>query len=417
MTLNASASANPLQPDTAFGVTGTVDAGAVSARWTHGAEVVQPLIGLRVGEVRPLVSAAVLMRDAPITSRAAALVSTTRAAIADVLSGMDDRLIVIVGPCSIDDTPAALEFGRRLKVLADRHADHLIVVMRTYLEKARTSVGWKGLINDPDLDHSCHVNKALNLARQLLLALNENGVPTGTEFLDMHFAPHILDLVSWASIGARTVESPIHRQLASGLPMPVGFKNRRDGSIEAAIDALQTARAPHWIPIVSDDGNSALVRTTGNDSGHVVLRGGVHSGPNYAPEHVAHACAQLASRGLAERVMIDCSHDNSCKNHIRQLTVAAAVSEQVASETGHIVGTMLESYLVEGRQEFLAGRERVYGQSITDSCLSLEQTSPLLDLLARAQHIRHKRNRDGRDRHSRAVATPRTYSSKGAFHE
>lgn len=366
-----------------------------------------PPTGLRVLEVRPLVSPAFLMHEIPVSPRAAAVVSKTRSSIADVLAGRDDRLVVIVGPCSIHDVGASFEYGARLKELAGRYADHLILVMRSYFEKARTSVGWKGFISDPDLDYTCEVNKALRMARRFLLELNEIGVPAGAELLDMQVTPHLIDLVSWASIGARTVESPIHRQLASGLPMPVGFKNRRDGSIEAAIDAVQTARAPHWFPSVTEDGTSALIRTAGNDTAHIVLRGGVRSGPNYAREHVAQACTQLASRALPQTLMIDCSHDNSRKDHLRQLAVASSISEQVASGASHVCGAMVESHLVEGRQDLVAGRDAVYGQSITDSCLSVEQTEPVLELLARAQQIRHRRN-CYRDRRAHAAPDPIT---------
>jgi 3-deoxy-7-phosphoheptulonate synthase len=297
---------------------------------------------------------------------------------------------VIVGPCSIHDPAAALDYAGRLAVLARRHADHLIVLMRTYFEKPRTSVGWKGLINDPDLDESYRINKGLRLARTLLLDINNLGLPTASEFLDTQIPQHIADLTSWVAIGARTTESQVHRELASGLSTPVGFKNGTDGNVGIAVDAVLAARSSHWFPSVTKQGVSAISQTTGNETCHVILRGGTRTGPNYSGEHVRDCCARLAAKGLREAVMIDCSHGNSEKDHLRQAAVAASICEQVASGSRQIFGAMLESHLVEGRQDYTPGRPAVYGQSITDACLSLTQTEPLLEQLAQAQSDREK---------------------------
>jgi 3-deoxy-7-phosphoheptulonate synthase len=294
----------------------------------------------------------------------------------------------VVGPCSIHDANAALEYATRLKPMADRYADHLIVVMRTYFEKPRTSVGWKGLINDPDLDESFHINKGLRIARRLLLDVNDMGLPTASEFLDTQIPQHIADLTSWVAIGARTTESQVHRELASGLSMPVGFKNSTDGGIQTAVDAVLSARSPHLFPSVTKQGVSAIFQTTGNDTCHVILRGGSRTGPNYAAEHVRDVCARLQAHGLRETVMIDCSHGNSQKDHRKQKDVAEAIAEQVTAGSWRIFGAMIESHLVEGRQTYLPNVQAVYGQSITDACISLEQTEPLLERLARAQDAR-----------------------------
>jgi 3-deoxy-7-phosphoheptulonate synthase len=343
---------------------------------------------LRIRDVRPLIPPAILLEEIPASERASNVVADTRLSIADIVSGRDRRLLVVVGPCSIHDTKAALEYGERLKGLADRFAGALVVVMRSYFEKPRTVVGWKGLINDPDLDGSYHINKGLRLARKLLLDLNDLGLPTGSEFLDTQIPQHIADLTSWVAIGARTTESQVHRELASGLSMPVGFKNSTDGSTEIAIDAIVTARSQHWFPSVTKQGVSAIFQTVGNDACHVILRGGTRTGPNYGPEHVTKVCGRLAQRGLPESVMVDCSHGNSRKNYRNQVEVALALCDQIASGSRHILGTMLESHLVEGRQDYVPGQPAVYGQSITDGCLSLKQTEPLLEAFATAQQKR-----------------------------
>ena len=346
---------------------------------------------LRITQVRPLIPPAILLEEIPITEGASNIISDTRLAVANALEGLDPRLVVIAGPCSIHDTNAALEYAERLVRLAERYAGHLIIVMRSYFEKPRTSIGWKGLINDPDLDESFHINKGLRLARRLLLEVNNMGLPTASEFLDTQIPQHIADLTSWVAIGARTTESQVHRELASGLSMPVGFKNGTDGNTQTAVDAVLTAGSPHWFPSVTKQGVSAIFQTTGNDTCHVILRGGTRTGPNYDAEHVSKVCARLASKGLREAVMIDCSHGNSHKDHRRQAEVAASISEQVSSGSWQIFGAMLESHLVEGRQDYAPGRPLVHGQSITDACLSLVQTEPLLEQLAKAQQARGAR--------------------------
>ena len=345
---------------------------------------------LRIRDVRPLIPPAILLEEIPITERASNVVADARAAIGALISGEDDRLLVVVGPCSIHDVGAALEYGARLKPLADRYADELLIVMRAYFEKPRTAVGWKGLINDPDLDESFHINKGLRLARKLLLDLNDMGLATGSEFLDTQIPQHIADLTSWVAIGARTTESQVHRELASGLSMPVGFKNSTDGSTQVAVDAVQAARSPHWFPSVTKQGVSAIFRTTGNPSCHVILRGGSRTGPNYDSEHVAKVCERLRARQLAARVMIDCSHGNSLKDHLKQPGVAQAIGEQIEAGSSNIFGAMLESHLIEGRQDYVPGRPAVHGQSITDACLSFEQTEPILERLAVAQRVRRQ---------------------------
>ena len=343
---------------------------------------------LRITEVRPLIPPAILLEELPITERISNVVSDARQAIGAAVLGRDPRLVVIAGPCSIHDTKAALEYAERLHTLAQRYKDHLIVAMRSYFEKPRTSVGWKGLINDPDLDESYHINKGLRLARQLLLDVNDMGLPTASEFLDTQVPQHIADLTSWVAIGARTTESQVHRELASGLSMPVGFKNGTDGNTQTAVDAVVAARSPHWFPSVTKQGVSAIFQTTGNDTCHVILRGGTRTGPNYDAEHVAKVCAKLAAKGLRETVMVDCSHGNSLKDPAKQAEVAASIAEQVASGSWRIFGTMIESHLVEGRQDYAPGRNAMYGQSITDACISLAQTEPLLEQLAKAQQTR-----------------------------
>jgi len=350
--------------------------------------MIRPTDDLRIRDVRPLIPPAILLEEIPISERASNVVADARAAIAAILSGEDRRLLVVAGPCSIHDTRAAFEYAQRLKTIADRFAGRLLIVMRSYFEKPRTSVGWKGLINDPDLDESFHINKGLRLARTLLVDINDLGLPTGSEFLDTQIPQHIADLTSWVAIGARTAESQVHRELASGLSMPVGFKNSTDGSTQIAVDAVFTARSPHWFPSVTKQGVSAIFQTAGNDTCHVILRGGTRTGPNYGPEHISKVSARLAARGLRESVMIDCSHGNSLKDHRKQAEVAGALCDQIAAGSRLIFGVMLESHLVEGRQDYVPGQPAVYGQSITDACISLDQTEPILEQLARAQEAR-----------------------------
>jgi len=346
---------------------------------------------LRITQVRPLLPPAVLIEELPCSDAASNVVANSRQAIANAINGIDPRLVVIVGPCSVHDPRAAIEYAERLLPMAARYAEHLITVMRAYFEKPRTSVGWKGLINDPDLDESFHINTGLRLARKLLLDANNLGLPTASEFLDTQIPQHIADLTSWVAIGARTTESQVHRELASGLSMPVGFKNSTDGTTQTAVDAVLSARSPHLFPSVTKQGVAAIFQTSGNDTCHVILRGGSRTGPNYHAKDVAETCKKLAARGLQETVMIDCSHGNSSKDHRRQADVARSIAEQVAAGSWSIFGAMLESHLVEGRQDYVVGEPAVYGQSITDACISLEQTEPLLDMLAKAQRTRGPR--------------------------
>jgi 3-deoxy-7-phosphoheptulonate synthase len=344
----------------------------------------QPTDDLRIRAVRPLLPPAILAEEIPLSERAAAIISDARSRITNAIHGRSDQLIVVVGPCSIHDPGSALDYGTRLLAIAERYKDHLLVVMRTYFEKPRTTVGWKGLINDPDIDNSFHINKGLRMARSLLRDLAEMGLPAGTEFLDITVPQHIADLVSWGAIGARTTESQIHRELASGLSMPIGFKNATTGDVRIAIDAVEAARHPHWFQGTTKQGISAILQTTGNPDCHVILRGGSRSGPNYAATHVERASAELAKKGLPSRVMVDCSHGNSEKQHLRQVDVAEDLAAQLAPGGSPIFGVMVESNLVEGRQDYIPGKSSTYGQSITDACLALDQTEPILDRLARA---------------------------------
>jgi len=354
-------------------------------------EMLQRTDDLRITETRPLIPPAILLEEIPVSETASNVVSDARRAVSEVIAGRDPRLVVIAGPCSVHDTRAALEYASKLKALADRYAGHLLVLMRSYFEKPRTSVGWKGLINDPDLDESFHINKGLRLARQLLLDVNELGLPTASEFLDVQIPQHIADLTSWVAIGARTTESQVHRELASGLSMPVGFKNGTDGNTQTAVDAVLAARSPHWFPSVTKQGVSAIFHTTGNESCHVILRGGSRTGPNFDAEHVAEVCARLVKHKLPDTVMIDCSHGNSHKDHTKQQIAAASICEQVAAGSWSVFGAMIESHLVEGRQEYVQGKPAVYGQSITDACISIEQTEPIFEQLAAAQQKRGRR--------------------------
>lgn len=344
----------------------------------------RPTDDLRIRDVRPLIPPAILLEEIPISERASNVVADARASIASILDGRDRRLLVVAGPCSIHDPASALDYGGRLKALAAPLADALLVVMRAYFEKPRTVVGWKGLINDPDLDESYHINKGLRLARRLLLDVNELGLPTGSEFLDTQIPQHIADLTSWVAIGARTAESQVHRELASGLSAPVGFKNGTDGDTQVAIDAVLAARRQHWFPGVTKQGVSAILQTTGNESCHVILRGGTRTGPNYHEADVASVCASLAASGLPPRVMVDCSHGNSQREAKRQAVVAAEVCRQVASGSQHVLGVMLESHIVDGRQEASPGAELRYGQSITDACINIDETAEILGGLAEA---------------------------------
>ncbi|HPR44895.1 MAG TPA: 3-deoxy-7-phosphoheptulonate synthase [Ottowia sp.] len=340
----------------------------------------------RIRAVRPLLTPALLEERLPAPDAAQQLVEASRAAISRVLHGRDDRLVVVVGPCSIHDHAQALDYARRLKAEADRLTGELLVVMRVYFEKPRTTVGWKGYINDPHLDGSFAINEGLELARRLLLEVLEIGLPVGTEFLDLLSPQFISDLVSWGAIGARTTESQSHRQLASGLSCPVGFKNGTDGGLKVATDAIVAARAEHAFMGMTKMGQAAVFETRGNDDCHVILRGG--KAPNYSKADVDAACALLKGAGLREQVMIDVSHANSSKQHARQVLVAGEVAAQVAAGDTRIMGVMIESHLEEGRQDIVPGQPLKPGVSVTDACISFAQTVPVLDELAAAVRAR-----------------------------
>lgn len=342
----------------------------------------------RIGAVRPLITPALLQERVPVGDNTLALVENSRVAIANVLHGRDDRLIVVVGPCSIHDHDQAIEYAHLLKAQADAMGDDLLIVMRAYFEKPRTTVGWKGYINDPHLDGSFAINEGLERARRLLLELTTLGLPTGTEFLDLLSPQYIADLIAWGAIGARTTESQSHRQLASGLSCPVGFKNGTDGSIKVAADAVLAARAPHAFMGMTKMGVAAIFETRGNDDCHVILRGGKE--PNYSAAHVAASCDALRAAGLREQVMIDVSHGNSSKQHQRQVVVANDVAAQIAAGEQRITGVMIESHLEEGRQDQAPGVPLKRGVSITDACIGFSQTVPVLQTLAAA--VRERRN-------------------------
>jgi 3-deoxy-7-phosphoheptulonate synthase len=339
----------------------------------------------RIEQVVPLVTPALMLHELPLTDERSDVVTRGRDDIAAILDGHDDRLLVVVGPCSVHDVDAALDYARRLSAVAAELSDDLCIGMRVYFEKPRTTTGWKGLINDPRLDDSHDVNTGLRLARGLLLEVLSVGLWIGCEFLDPIIPQYISDTVSWGAIGARTAESQIHRQLGSGLSMPVGFKNGTDGNVQVAVDACRAAAAPHAFAGVDVTGTPAILHTSGNEDCHVILRGG-RGAPNYAPDSIAAALARLRAAGLPERLLVDCSHDNSGKDHTRQPSVAAAVAAQVAAGNRAINGVMLESFLVEGRQDL--GEELIYGRSITDECMSWETTTGVLGELAAAVRAR-----------------------------
>ena len=343
-----------------------------------------PTSDLHVVETRPLVPPAVLHGELPITEKAARTVQRARERIKAILHGGDRRQLVIVGPCSVHDGEAAREYAEAILEAQKRHREDLEIVMRVYFEKPRTTVGWKGMINDPHLDGSYDINTGLRRARGLLLHLAEMGLPAATELLDPVVPQYIADLISWTAIGARTTESQTHREMASGLSMPIGFKNGTDGSVATAINAMEAAARPHHFLGISQQGNAAIVSTTGNPDGHLVLRGG-KDGPNYALAAVEAAAAQLARDGLPARLMVDCSHGNSNKDYRRQAEVLREVAAQVRGGSIHGMGVMLESHLVEGNQKISADLNQLtYGQSITDACINLPTTLELLDELASA---------------------------------
>lgn len=333
---------------------------------------------LRIVKTRPLLAPAILAEEIPLTEEVSATVAAARRTIEAILDGSDPRLLVVVGPCSVHDTKAALEYASRLKPIADALSAALFIVMRVYFEKPRTVVGWKGLINDPDLDESYHINKGLRLARRLLADILALGVPAGTEFLDTTFGQFYTDLISWGAIGARTAESQIHRELASGLSMPVGIKNRTDGNVQVAVDAILAARSRHLFPSLTKEGAPAILETSGNPYAHLVLRGGTESGPNFDRASIEHAAGLLRAASLPEVLMVDCSHGNSEKDASRQIDVANALMAHLKEVP--VRALMIESNLIAGRQN----APLTYGQSITDACLGFDETAALLYRLADA---------------------------------
>jgi 3-deoxy-7-phosphoheptulonate synthase len=336
---------------------------------------------VRIASLRPLIPPAILMEELPLGEAEIDTVAASRAAVGAIVDGSDDRLLVIVGPCSIHDPAAALDYAGRLEPLIRALDRQLCIVMRTYFEKPRTTVGWKGLINDPDLDGRFAINRGLRIARKFLCDVVRLGVPTATEFLDPITPQFVADIVSWGAIGARTTESQVHRELASGLSMPVGFKNGTGGSIQIAVDAVRSSASPHHFLSVTKQGLAAIVATRGNPHCHVILRGG-SSGPNYGADAVGAAAAALTKAGLRPSLMVDCSHANSEKDPSRQPEVARAIGEQIAGGSRAIFGTMIESFLIAGRQDVNPDRPLTYGQSITDGCIGWDDTRLVLERLA-----------------------------------
>jgi 3-deoxy-7-phosphoheptulonate synthase len=363
-----------------------------------------PILNRRIAEVTPLISPQSLREDLSLSRANASLVRTSRNAVSNVLDGSDDRVLVIVGPCSVHDPEAAIDYAEHLRRTAGELEEHLLILMRVYFEKPRTTVGWKGLMYDPRLDGSHRVDEGLVMARGLLMAILSLGLPVGCEFLDPITPQYIADAVSWGAIGARTSQSQIHRQLASGLSMPLGFKNSTDGDVQSAIDGVSAAAKPHVFPGIADDGAAAVIATKGNPECHVVLRGGEHE-PNYAKDQVAEVCQRLSRVGLLERVLIDASHGNSGKDHRRQSKVAREVAARISEGEFALLGVMLESFLVSGRQELDPGppTQLRYGQSITDACMGWDETAEILNELARAVSMRRTRQGAG----SKPTPSPR----------
>lgn len=343
---------------------------------------------VRINKVKELLPPVAVLEKFPATEVASSTTFNARKAIHNILNGNDDRLLVIVGPCSIHDTEAAIEYGKKLKVLRDQLGDKLEIVMRVYFEKPRTTVGWKGLINDPYLNDTFKINDGLRMGRKLLLDLTDMGMPTASEFLDMISPQYVADLISWGAIGARTTESQVHRELSSGISCPVGFKNGTDGNIKIASDAIRSASASHHFLSVTKYGHSAIIETAGNPDCHIILRGGKE--PNYSADHVKAIKYELTANGLPAKVMIDFSHANSSKQFQRQKVVATDVAQQMANGEDAIFGVMIESHLVEGRQDLIDGVAPTYGQSITDACIGWEDTENVLRELADAVEARRK---------------------------
>ena len=341
---------------------------------------------VRIREIKELVPPAHVFREFPVGVRAALTTYNARQSIHRILHGADNRLLTVIGPCSIHDVDSAIEYATRLQREVPRFENDLLIVMRVYFEKPRTTVGWKGLINDPRLDNSFRINEGLRLARGLLLEINDMGLPCATEFLDTITPQYTADLIAWGAIGARTTESQVHRELASGLSCPVGFKNGTDGNIRIAIDAIRAAHSPHHFLSVTKAGHSAIVSTGGNEDCHVILRGG--KVPNYDAAHVDAACKEIAAAGLAARLMVDASHANSNKRFKQQIEVVTDTASQLAAGDERIIGVMVESHLVEGRQDLVPGQPLEYGKSITDACLGWEDSLMVLEMLAKGVRAR-----------------------------
>jgi len=339
---------------------------------------------LRIRQAQPLITPWVLAEELPLGQAQAETIGAARRTIENILAGKDQRMLAIVGPCSVHDPDALLDYARQLREVCAPLADAIYPVLRVYFEKPRTVVGWKGLINDPDLDGSFHINKGLHLARKVLLDVAELGLPAASEFLDTTLGQYYAELVSFGAIGARTVESQIHRELASGLSMPVGFKNGTNGDISVAIDAIRSAGHSHRFPSLTKEGTPAILQSAGNPHSYLILRGGGQSGPNYHPEAVQNAAIALQAKELTPSIVVDCSHGNSDKDHKRQAVVISSLCEQIEQGQNALRGVMLESYLVGGNQSITAEGKLTYGQSITDACLALEETAPLLEQLAAA---------------------------------
>ena len=341
---------------------------------------------VRIREIKELVPPAHVFREYPLSNRAAQTTYAARQAIHRVLHGADDRLLVVIGPCSIHDYDLAMDYAKKLTKEAERFAEDLIVVMRVYFEKPRTTVGWKGLINDPRLDNTFRINEGLRLPRRILLEINELDLPCATEFLDTITPQYTADLIAWGAIGARTTESQVHRELASGLSCPVGFKNGTDGNMRIAVDAIRSANSPHHFLSVTKSGHTAIVSTMGNEDCHVILRGGKE--PNYDAASVDAACAEIARSGLAARLMVDFSHGNSRKQFKLQMEVCDSVAEQISGGEERIMGVMVESHLVEGRQDLSPDKPLTYGQSVTDACINWDDSLLVLEKLAAAVRAR-----------------------------
>ncbi len=339
----------------------------------------------------PLITPAALLKALPITDPLTQAIGQVRRSIGRIMEAQDHRLLLVLGPCSIHDIPSALTYATRLKSMINRYGDDLCIVMRLYFEKPRTQKGWKGLLYQPDLNHEFQINRGLSMARSLLIAVNELGVPAGTEFLDTHIPAYLSDLIAWSAIGARTVESPLHRVLASSLSMPVGFKNTTGGNIQIAIDALLTAQLPHDFLGISPQGQIAILKSRGNPNGHIILRGALDH-TNYEAASIDSACGRLTTHGLSPRLMVDCSHGNCQKHYQQQIKVAEHVCDQITHGSSSIFGLMLESHLIAGKQ-IMTGQSLVYGQSITDACIAWQETEKVIEKLAYAVRTRANKKR------------------------